>query len=248
MSRTAEWLTTEVATLRATYPKGGADGVHKLLPHRSLAAIRSKAAAERIKCTKGSTSGLRFARVYQPCEQIDQAIREGYIHATEKGAIKALAVRVGRPAWWVQKRGAQLGVTRSNRNRVDAWTREELAHLEDLAHLDHRVISRKLRDLGFARTPTAISVKIKRLHLDREDPDRWCATAVAPFLGVNPATVADWVERRGLPAKRQNWGPNGRLMIDRKSLRRWVAANSGFVDLRRVDQPWFKELMFGAAA
>lgn len=245
---TGAWRTTELAILREVYPKGGADGVRDRLPHRSLPAIRAKASAEKIKCKRGSTSGLRFARVYPPCEQIDQAIREGYIHATGKGAIKALAERIGRPAWWVQKRGTQLGVTRTNTTRLDAWSREEMAILEDVAHLECRAICRKLKEAGFKRTPTAVEVKLKRLKLDREDPDRWTATAVAPFLGVNPATIADWVERRGLPAKRENWGPNGRLMIERKKLRTWVAKNSGFVDLRRVDQTWFKELMWGAVA
>lgn len=245
---TGAWRTTEIAVLREVYPKGGAAGVHERLPHRSLPAIRAKASSEKIECKRGSTSGLRFARIYPPCEQIDQAIREGYIHATEKGAIKALAARVGRPAWWVQKRGAQLGVTRTNRTRLGSWTSEELALLEEFAHLEHTAICRKLKAAGFKRTPTAVEVKLKRLQLDREDPDRWSATAVAPFLGVNPATIADWVERRGLPAKRETWGPNGRLMIDRKKLRNWVASNSNFIDLRRVDQPWFKELMWGAAA
>lgn len=242
------WRTTEVAILHEVYPKGGAAGVHQRLPHRTLQAIRAKANTEKIECKRGSTSGLRFARIYPPCEHIDQAIREGYIHATEKGAIKALAERIGRPAWWVQKRGAQLGVTRTNRTRLGSWLREELAILEEFAHLEHKAVCRKLKEAGFKRTPTAVEVKIKRLRLDREDPDRWSATAVAPFLGVNPATIADWVERRGLPAKRESWGPNGRLMIQRKKLRTWIANNCSFVDLRRVDQPWFKELMWGADA
>lgn len=244
---TNEWLTTEVEILRSVYPMGGAAGVHAQLPHRTLEAIRAKACALKLPCRKGSTSGLRFARVYPQRDDIDTAIREGYMHMRAKGDIKALAARIGRPAWWVQKRASTLGVTRTNRTRIDCWTREELAILEEWAACNLNTIRRKLKAAGFVRTETAIAVKLKRLKLDREDPNRWSATALAPLLGVNPATVADWAERRGLRATRESWGPNGRLMITRKDLRNWIACCPRYIDLRRVDQPWFMDLVFGSA-
>lgn len=37
------WTTKEVAVLRETYPSGGSAAVKKLLPHRSVVAIRQKA-------------------------------------------------------------------------------------------------------------------------------------------------------------------------------------------------------------
>jgi hypothetical protein len=36
--------------------------------------------------------------------------------------------------------------------------------------------------------------------------------------------------------------------IERKRLRAWVAKHQQFINLRRVDQPWFMELAFGRAA
>lgn len=245
----ALWRTTEVSALRALYPAGGSQAVHEALPHRTRAAIRSKAQScgiERSAYQPAATAGMRFARLYPLSEHVDNAIRIGYAHATRKGDIKALAQRIGRPPWWVQKRAAALGVTRSNCTRLDCWTRAELQILERWAMCTPQAIRRKLLRAGFTRSETAIGIKLRRADIDREDPDRWSATAVAPMLGVNPATVADWVERRGLPAERVGGG-RGTLMITRRGLRNWIARNPRYVDLRRVDQPWFMDLLFGAA-
>lgn len=244
----SQWRTTELALLRQVYPMGGSAAVRALMPYRTLSAVRAKANSERIRCKRACTEGKFFPRKYEQRDDIDTAIREGYMHAKAKGDIKALAGRIGRPAWWVQKRASTLGLTRTNRTRLDVWRPEELEIIERWAHCGLKLIAAKLRAAGHVRTPTAVCVKLKRLQLDRDDPDRWTATEVAPLLGVNPATVADWVERRGLPAKREAWGRSGRLMIERKGLRKWIARNPRYIDLRRVDQVWFAELMWGVAA
>lgn len=240
------WRTTEIATLRALYPQGGAAAVVAALPHRTLSTVRARARLLGVRCLRPSNSaGKRFARLYPERPDIDALIRERYATATAKGAIKPLAAAIGRPYWWVQRRAAQLGVTRNARTRLDVWRPEELAILEQHAACRPKVIAGHLRRAGWHRTETAVAVKLKRSALDREDPDRWSATAVAPLLGVHGNTVADWIERRGLPAQRLNWGPSGRFEIERAKLRRWIQHNPQWIDLRRVDQTWFKELMWG---
>lgn len=243
----AYWLTTELAILREHYGTGGAAKVHQLLPHRGLRSIHSKASAEGIKGIRCTTLGKTFARIYPQRDDIDMAIREGYVRATAKGAIKALAERIGRPAWWVQKRAASLGVTRTNRTRVDAWQAAELEIVDRWASAGLDIIVRKLKAEGYRRTPTAVAIIIKRRGIDCTDPDVWSATQLGPLFGRDPATVADWIERRGLAARRVNHGPNGKLLVHRKDLRRWVAANPQYIDLRRVDQSWFWDVMFGAS-
>lgn len=238
------WLTTDVALLREHYPTKGAPRTQaEHLPHRTLAAIRAKAAEQKVRTRHGSTTGKRFPRVHPPRDDIDMQIREAYIHATERGFLHRLALRLGKPDWWVQKRAALLGVTRPM--RVDVWTLRELDILEQWAHAGLVVIRQNLRAAGFTRTEGAIGIQLKRRKIDRTDPDTWTATSVAPMLGVNPATVADWCERRGLKAKRVTWGPNGKLIITRADLKRWVNTHRAHVDLRRVDQHWFMELMLG---
>lgn len=240
----APWLTTEESLLRQHYPKLGAVGVQREhMPNRTLASIRGKASEMKVRCYMNGTTGKRFARVHPPRDDIDMQIREAYIHATERGFMAKLAQRLGKPAWWVQKRAARLGVTRPM--RVDVWTLRELDILEEWAHAGNPVIRAKLAAAGFKRTDGAIGIQLKRRDIDRTNPDVWTATSVAPLFGVNPATVADWVERRGLKAKRVSWGPNGKLLITRADLKRWVNTNRAHVDLRRVDQHWFLELMLG---
>lgn len=241
-----QWLTTEMALLRSLYGTQGAAAVHQALPHRTLAAIRGKAAAEGIKGTRKSTLGKRFARMWPQSDAVDTAIREAYIHMRAKGDIKALAKRLGRPDWWVQKRAATLGVTRTNSTRIDAWTAAEVAIVDEYAAAGLPLIANKLRAAGYSRTPTAIAIAIKRRGIDTTDPDTWTATQLGPLFGRDPKTVADWIERRGLPAKRKPWGPNGRLFVHRKDLRKWIAANPAYIDLRRIDQHWFWDVMFGA--
>lgn len=241
--RWSPWLTTEVAAIRAHYQTGGAPAVRSVLPHRTLASIRAKASEMGIRCARPSTLGHSFARVYPPSEAVDMAIRDGYLRATKKGDVKALADRIGRPAWWVQKRAAKFGLTRCNRTRLDAWTPAEVALLEKWRMAQLPVIRRKLAEAGFARTEAGIAVQLKRRQIDRTDPNAWSATQLGQLFGVNPATVADWVDRRGLPGRKAD-GRTGAFSIRRTDLRLWIKRNPQWVDLRRVDQAWFWELMF----
>lgn len=238
------WLTTELAILRQHYGRGS-KAVQALLPWRTLGCIRSKANAEGLRGNRQTTLGQRWERRYEPRADIDQMIREGYIHATAKGDIKRLAERIGRPAWWVQKRAASMGVTRTNRTRLDAWTPEELAIVERYAVATIEVIAAKLRRAGFVRTPTAVCLVLKRRQIDRNDPDVWSAQELGPMFGVDPSTVVDWIQRRGLVAKKWGTGATNRYMVHRRELRRWIVRNSGYVDLRRVDKAWFWDVMFG---
>lgn len=237
------WLTTELAILRQHYPQG-AKAVQALLQHRTLACIRSKAASEGIKGNRRTTMGMRWSKIHATRPDIDMAIREGYINATAKGDIKRLAERLQRPAWWVQKRAASLGVTRTNRTRLDAWLPAELQILETYAAAGLDVITTKLRQAGYKRTATGVSVQMKRRQIDRVDPDVWSANQLGPLFGVDPSTVVGWITRRGLVAKRYGEGMTNRYMVHRRELRRWMRSNLHLVDLRRIDQAWFREVMF----
>ncbi len=242
------WTTTEEAVLRDLYPAKGSAAVAAALPHRSLASIHAKAQQLSLRAPQvGCTAGLRFSKKYPQSDHIDTMIREGYAAAKRKGDIKALALRIGRPAWWVQKRATSLGLTRTVRTRLDRWTPPELAIVEEYASCEPRAIARKLRAAGFERTPTAVALILKRRKIDTSDPDAWTAGDLAQLLGVTSTAVRDWIERRGLIAKRRGTGPTSAFVIRRETFRRWVATHQRFIDLRKVDQVWFMELAFGAA-
>ena len=190
---------------------------------------------------------MRFARKHTASEYIDQRIRDGYAAARAKGDYARLADELGRPRWWVQKRAAALGLTRTVRTRLDAWSAGELELIERWGTCTLPVIRRKLAAAGYTRTETAIAVKLKRLRIDRDDPDRWSPGDVARALGVDPATVRDWIARRGLAAVTVGRSDRARLAIERKALRGWIKLHPRYVDLRRVDQVWFMDLILGSA-
>lgn len=244
------WTTTEERTLRAVYPVEGPEKVASLLPGRSVSAVHAKASVLKVRApaTVGATGGMRFATKYPPDDRMDQAIRAAYARGLrERGQIKRLAEALERPKWWVCKRAVQLGCT-IERVAPLPWSAPELRLLEEHAACDPWVISRKLRAAGLARTPTAVVVQLKRRQMDRTDPDAWTARDLGRLLGVDGNTVCDWVERRGLAAQRRAWGPNGRFVITRAGLRQWLREHHGYVDLRRVDQPWFWGLVLGGDA
>lgn len=241
------WTTIEEAVLREHYSTSGPERCAEMLPHRGIAAIYSKARKLGLEAPPAisQTAGKRFATKYPQDDRVDQLIRDSYAGGLRKrGQLKALALTVNRPKWWVAKRAVQLGCT-VERMRPLPWTRSELSMLEAYAICDPKVIAAKLREAGFRRTPTAIVVQMKRQQIDRTDPDSWSATDLGRLLGVNGVTVADWIARRGLTARKVAHGHTGRSVITRRALRAWLRENHGFVDLRKVDQPWFWGLVLG---
>lgn len=65
---------------------------------------------------------------------------------------------------------------------------------------------------------------------------------------MNAATIVDWIERRDLPALREQAGQQVRYTVERRALRGWIKLHPRYIDLRRVDQVWFLDLVFGSAA
>jgi hypothetical protein len=158
IGRGSEWRTTEIAVLREQYGKTGAKGVQALLPWRTLNSIRVKAQAEGIKGLRATTLGKRWSRIYPQRDDIDMIVREGYIHMKARGDVKRMAERVGRPAWWVQKKAASMGLTRTNATRLDCWKPAELEIVEEYAAAGLDVIVRKLKVAGFCRTAAAVGI------------------------------------------------------------------------------------------
>lgn len=243
------WTTGEEAVVRQHYgSEGGPARCAALLPHRGLHAVYAKARQLGLRAPPGGTQGQRFARKHAASPELDRALTEGYLHARKRGDIKRLALALSKPKWWVHSRAVQLGLARSQ-VQAKPWSRAELALLDGWASCTLPVIRTKLAEAGFVRTATAISVKLKRLAIDRTDPDTWSARELGPLLGVDGKTVADWVARRGLKAERDPHGPHGVFRITRRALRAWLKATQcHLVDLRRVDQTWFKELSWGREA
>lgn len=193
------WTTREVAILRAHYAMGGAAACAAQLPQRSLAAIQNKAKQLGLRAPQSPPRQRRWAS----SEAMDAEIRRVYRTEPRKNAVNALAERIQRPRWWVSKRARQLGLI-APRFKEPAWSKEELALLEQHAHKADEVIARILRRAGFSRSASAIHVKRRRVKLTvvdgRRDAGLYSANEVAALLGVDAKTVTRWIgERTCLP-------------------------------------------------
>lgn len=241
------WTTREVELMKSTYCTfNGVARCMQAMPYRSRGSIYAKARDLGIEALNRGTLGKRFSRIHHPSDYIDQVIRETYAAAgLKRGAVARMAELIGRPPWWVQRRAAELGVSKAADISIRPWVEAEVEILEEMAGARPITISRALRKAGFDRTEIAVTVKLKRLNLDRHDPDTWLLADLARMCGMSDSPVRRWISDYGL-AFTQPGGPRGHIYITRQAFVRWLhKGNAARLDLRKVDQPWFIDIAFG---
>src|SRR5271157_4680407 len=117
-------------------------------------------AAIRPSCDHGRCKvGSRRKHVFT--DQIDQLIREIYLNhrdAKTRPGIRLLARKVGMPHWALKKRARELGLART---KELPWSERELEILARYAWMSDERIRLKLKSAGYARTVTAIHLKLK---------------------------------------------------------------------------------------
>lgn len=239
------WNTREVDLLRKHYPAGGAEACREVLPGRTASAIHGKANALGVRQNRRGSKRRR----HQVGVDFDQQVQALYARGLKRGDVARFADINGVPRWFVLKRAQALGLA-FQRVAPTPWSRRELELLQEHAAKTPVVIARLLRAQGYKRSPTAVTVQIKRRHIDRDDPDTWSASSLAPLLGVDSKTITKWIATLGLPAERrgtQRTAAQGgdEWVIRRASLRLWIRDHAVLIDLRKVDRFWFIDLAFG---
>ncbi len=239
------WTTREEKILREHYPNGGLRACMPLLPNRSPISIYARANILGLKSAKRSDHPLN---AWPPSPEIDEQIRRVYqSDRIGRGEVNELATRLQRPRWWVSGRARQLGLVAPRFKQPD-WTGAEEDVLEANAHKSDAVLQRLLRNRGFHRSEAAIHNKVKRLRLDRHDPNHFTATGLAVCLGLDGSTVANWCEKgwikatkRGTERTPQQGGDQ--WWIHRRNVRSFIVENAARIDLRKVDKFWFIEFL-----
>jgi hypothetical protein len=181
--------------------------------------------------------------------EMDAVIRRVYrTEGTGSGEVRELARRLGLPRWKVSRRALELGV-RESKIKESPWSETELRILERNAHLSPQRISIRLARVGYRRTATAVTLKLKRLRL-RSNLNGMSARQTAECFGVDAKTVTRWIslgllraDRRGTERVAEQGGDM--WFIREKYLRRFVLENLNQVDLRKVDKYWFVDLITG---
>lgn len=241
------WTTREEKILRENYTERGAEACAELLPGRSVGAVHQH--AQKLDLKGRAFVNLGFRQRWETSDHIDAVIRRAYQGEPKKHLIAKTAQIVCRPRWWVSKRASQLGIV-APRFKEPAWTPEEIELIDGNAHKHPQTIARILKRAGYQRSPTAVTVKLKRIGAVREDPDHYTARGLAIVFGIDVKSVTRWIESGWLKAGRRgtdrSQAQGGDMWwIRRKDVRRFVIGNVAAVDFRKVDKFWLVDLLTG---
>ena len=164
--------------------------------------------------------------------------------AKTRPGIRLLAKKVGMPHWALKKRARELGLART---KELPWSERELEILARYAWMSDERIRLKLKAAGYSRTVTGIHLKLKRMRF-KHDGSFYSAYSLAQALGIDPHAVTRWIKSGHLKAKfrgtargRQQNGDS--YLIQEKDVRRFILEHPTDIDLRKVDQLWFLDLI-----
>jgi hypothetical protein len=186
-------------------------------------------------------------RKYLFTDQIDQLIRAIYLShpgAKTRPGIWMLAKKVGIPHWALKKRARELGLART---KEKPWSEAELEILARYAWMSDERIRLKLKAAGYSRTVTGIHLKLRRMQF-KHDPSFYSANGLAQALGIDSHAVSRWIKRGHLRAQLRGTArgeqQNGDIyLIREKDVCRFILEHPTEIDLRKVDQVWFLDLI-----
>lgn len=232
------WTADEDAIIRQYFPTGGRNTcLAHLGPHRTPSGVYGRAHKLGVKIRrKGPQISLKVS------PDFDARLRKFYEEGDgrKRGECNAFADAHGLPRWWVTKRAIKLGLVMPHK-KEPPWTAAEEKLMEKVPLHDPDRCARIFREHGFARSPTAIMVKAKRLNLSRRYTATFSATTVGRILGVDIKTVTREIIQGDLPAvkrptKRSPQQGGDPWSIDRAGLRAYIIAHVDRIDFRKVDK------------
>lgn len=196
-----------------------------------------------------SVPSQRFERrrKYIFTARIDECIREIYLrhpNARTRPGIRHLAAQIGIPHWALKKRARELGLART---KETPWSEPELVILARYAWMSDERIRLKLKAGGYVRTVTGIHMKLKRMRF-KCDPSFYSGKGLAQALGIDSHVVTRWIKGGHLKAQFRGTGrgkgQGGDIyLIREKDVRRFILEYPTEIDLRKVDQLWFLDLI-----
>lgn len=245
------WSDADLQVLRENFAKpGGVDACCRALPHRSRISIYQTAGKQGLKAW-GNLGGKRERHALTP--EIEARMREAWPSLTGRGAQtlfieKDLGVRKHVGMRWA----VSLGLA-TLRRKEPPWTpAEDLLMGKVPLHSPARCAA-MFREHGFARTPTAITIRAKRLGLSRRYRETLSGTTFAKILGVDNKTTTQWCVLGTLPATRRE---SERLpqqggapwSITRAAARQFILDNLATIDIRKVEKVAFVDLLVNVGA
>jgi hypothetical protein len=154
-------------------------------------------------------------------------------------ALDRLEARTGWPRHAFKYEAGRRGWLRNEGRRP--WLPDEVEYLR--LHLGEYSAARIAKTLG--RSTESVIAKAEAMRLSRRLTEGYTITDLAQVFGVDPHKAASWV-RRGLLGR---IGPNmNEARVTDKAVAAFIRNHFREYDLRRVDQVWFKSMVFAPLA
>lgn len=241
------WTAAEDAVLRERYPDGGIAACQPHLPahHATPSGIYQR--AQKLGLTKSGVS--RPQRIVVD-DGFDDRLRAEWamLDGRKKGEVGDLADRLNVPRYWLTNRATKLGLTIAHK-KEPRWTAAEDELMKSIPLHNPDSCARIFKQHGFARSPTAIMVRAKRLDLSRRATrDELSATGAAKILGVDgkwitAACIAGELAATKRDDRRLPQQGGSAWDIRRADLRRFILDHLERIDLRKVEKFAFVELI-----
>jgi hypothetical protein len=123
------------------------------------------------------------------------------------------------------------------------WTEQDETRLRQYAgSASVQTIARRLR-----RSVSSVACQARRLELSMRIADGYSIRTLCEVFGVHHLRVEGWI-RRGLLGKARHGGQGGMTWFPAASVSRFIRKYPSEYDLGRIDQIWFKAMMFGGLA
>ena len=181
-------------------------------------------------------SGRRYRLRYVWNEEKDRIVREAWQSGRTKPllteAITDAVRRIGCPRHIIRFRAALLGLTQDTRR---PWTAAEIAFVEESSgERSARWIAQRL-----GRSKESVMSFMDARHLTRRVLRGYTLHEVKDLMGVSFPTVQRWL-KQGLLRTEEDRVTEG-------SLKKLVLRHPEMYTLRKVNESWFKALVFGDA-
>lgn len=205
-------------------------------PVRCLRCRRMTACAADNLCHSCRMSGRpnprkRFVWTAEFDALLTSAYRRAQNREQLSRSITALQRRTGFTRVVILTRAVHLGLSFLHRR---PWTQEETALLEAWAgRYAPASIACKLR-----RTFASVKAKVKQLEISLRVIEGYSQADLAELLGASPTSIRRWCRIGWLPLV------NGR--VPEAAVVRFLRLHPHAYQLRRVDEAWFKGLLFPA--
>lgn len=205
-------------------------------------AVQRRCACGRPAASDGRCHACRLAelararRRYHFTPELRDELRRVYCGRGREitAGLDALCRKTGWPRHAFKLETQRLGLQRLVRRE---WTEREIAYLrEKCCRVSMRAIANKL-----GRSWESTRAKAEKLRLSRRISEGYCMEDLQVVFGESAHRVRRWLTR-GLFGTVHRI--NGKRVSDR-SVQRFLEEHPHEYDLRRIDQAWFKGILFG---